>query len=99
VSYTSDVSGTLAPRYSKEEFARRGDEIYDRDILPKLKTEDNGRFVAIDIETGDYEIDRNELTATDRLFARHPDAQIWLRRIGSRYLYRFGYHRQMADPL
>ncbi len=94
------MSGTLTPRYSKEEFARRGDEIYGREILPKLKTEDNGRFVAIDIETGDYEIDREELAATDRLFARHPDAQIWLRRIGSRYLYRFGYHRQVAaEPL
>lgn len=99
MSYTGDVSGPLTPRYNKEEFARRGDEIYERDILPKLKTEDNGRFVAIDIETGDYEIDREELAATDRLFARHPEAQIWLRRIGSRYLYRFGYHRQVAEPL
>jgi len=24
----------LQPRYSKEEFARRGDEIYERDIRP-----------------------------------------------------------------
>jgi len=98
VSYTGDVNGTLTPRYSKEEFARRGNEIYDRDILPKLKAEDDGQFVAIDIETGDYEIHRNDLAATDRLFARHPDAQIWLRRVGSRYLYRFGHHRQVEKP-
>jgi hypothetical protein len=91
----------MIPRYSKEEFARRGDEIYDREILPKLKTEDKGKLVAIDIETGDYEIARDELAACDRLSARHPDAQIWLRRVGSRYVYRFGgyRHRQAVQPL
>jgi hypothetical protein len=90
---------TMRPRYSKEEFARRGDEIYDRDILPKLNPADNGKIVAIDIETGDYEIDRAELSASDRLSSRHPDAQIWLRRVGSRYLYRFGgYRRRQVAP-
>lgn len=84
------MSGTLVPRYSKEEFARRGDEIYDRDILPHMRSEDEGKVIAIDIETGDYEIDRDELAACDRLHARHPDAQVWMRRVGSPYLYRFG---------
>lgn len=84
----------MIPRYSKEEFARRGDEIYDRDILPKLKPEDDGKIVAIDIETGNYEIDRDVLTASDRLAARHSDAQIWLRRVGSTYVYRFGGYRR-----
>jgi hypothetical protein len=27
----------LQPRYSKEEFARRGDEIYERDIRPLVR--------------------------------------------------------------
>jgi hypothetical protein len=37
------------PRYSKEEFARRGDEIYERDIRPVVEAENKGKFVAIDI--------------------------------------------------
>jgi hypothetical protein len=78
------------PRYSKEEFARRGDEIYEREVLPRLAPEDEGKFVLIDIETGDYEVDRDELAASDRLFARRPDAQIWFRQVGSRYARRFG---------
>jgi hypothetical protein len=78
------------PRYSKEEFARRGDEIYDRDIAPHVSAEDKGKFVAIDIENGDYEVASDELTAADRLRIRHPDAQIWLRRLGFGYTYRFG---------
>lgn len=40
----------LNPRDSKEEFARRGDEIYTRNIRPKLKPDDKGKFVLIDIE-------------------------------------------------
>jgi hypothetical protein len=82
---------SMRPRYSEEEFARRGDEIYDRDILPKLKPADKG-IVAIDIETGEYEIAPDELTASNRLLTRRPEAQVWIRRIGSPYLYRFGHH-------
>jgi hypothetical protein len=79
----------LAPRYNKEEFARRGDEIYARTIRPQIKREDDGKFVVIDIETSDFEIDTDELAASDRLLARKPDAQMWVTRIGSRYARRF----------
>ena len=78
------------PRYSKEEFARYGDEIYDREIRPHVGPDDEGKYVVIDIETGAYEIDQDELVASDRLLARRLDAQIWTRRVGSRYARRFG---------
>jgi hypothetical protein len=81
---------TTQPRYSKEEFARRGDAIYERDIGPHMKSGDEGKYVVIDIETGAYEIDADELGASDRLMARVPSAQTWLRRIGSRYARRLG---------
>ena len=78
------------PRYSKQEFARRGDELYQRHIRPVVEAGNTGKFVAIDIDTGAYEVDADELGASDRLFARYPQAQIWLIRIGSRYVRRFG---------
>ncbi len=78
------------PRYTKEEFATRGDGIYERELRPILEKGNEGKFVAIDIETGAYEVDTDELAASDRLLARVPEAQIWLRRIGSRYARRFG---------
>lgn len=76
--------------YSVEEYARLGDMIYERDVLPRVEPDDQGKFAAIDIVSGDYEVDREELAATDRLLARHPEAKIWMRRIGSRYTHRFG---------
>jgi hypothetical protein len=86
------MASTRRPRHSKREFAKRGEAIFEAKIRPKLIAKDDGRFVAIDIETGDFEISAKELTACDRLHARLPDAQIWLKRIGSRYLYSFGGH-------
>lgn len=85
----------VQPRYSKEEFARRGDEVYWRDIYPTLTKEDEGKFAVIDIETGAYEIDRDERVASDRLLSRYPDAQAWLVQIGSRYARRF--HAQIGQ--
>jgi hypothetical protein len=82
------------PRYSKEEFARRGDALYETHVRPHLKPDDHGKFAAIDIETGTYEISDDELEAGDRLLERIPDAQIWMVRIGSRWVHRFGGRRR-----
>lgn len=81
---------TPGPRFSKDEFARRGDAIYERKIGPAMKSERTGEFAAIDIESGEFEIDADELAASDRLLARMPAAQIWMRRIGSQYARHFG---------
>jgi hypothetical protein len=80
----------LGPRYSKEEFAQRGQAIYEPYIRPCLGAMDDGKFVVIDIETGAYEIDRDDYTATERLLGRRPQAQMWLIRVGQRTAYRFG---------
>jgi hypothetical protein len=86
------------PRYSKEEFAARGDGLYERDIAPVVeKPENEGKFVAVDIETGDFEIDSDELTASNRLAARRPEGQIWLRRVGSRCTRRYGPRRSSVS--
>lgn len=86
------------PRYSKEEFARRGTEIYDRDICPQLPPGSDGKIAAIDIESGMYEIGENTIQASDRLFARCPDAQIWFVRIGRPAVHRIGWHAGPPHP-
>lgn len=79
-------------KYPKEVFAERGDAIFEKHIRPHLKPEDDGKFVAIDIETGEYEIADDELLAGDRLHERVPGAQIWMVRVGWPYVHRFGGH-------
>jgi len=73
-----------------EEFARRGDEIYERQIRDKIEQGNRGKIVAIDLETGAYEMGEDELVASDRLLARHPDAQIWFVRVGYPAVHRIG---------
>ena len=83
------MAATL-PRYSKDVFADRGETIYDHDIRPQLTPQAEGQVVVIDIETGSYEVDVDEIAASDRLLARCPDAQIWFRRVGQGPVRRFG---------
>lgn len=79
------------PRYSKEEFARRGDEIYESQVRQQVEEGNHGKIVAIDIETGAFEVGENSITASDLLLAHHPDAQIWFVRIGHRAVHRIGH--------
>jgi hypothetical protein len=74
------------PRYSKEEFARRGNEIYERDIRPVVEEGNKGKIVAIDIETGMYELGASVRESSERLYARRPDAQVWAVRVGYKAL-------------
>ncbi len=91
---------TKAPRtrQEKEEYERRDDDIYDRVVAPRLKEDDMGKFVLMDIDSEDFEIDWDEIAASDRLLARNPDARVWFTRAGSRYAHRFGEPRRLLSP-
>ena len=80
------------PRYNKEEHARRGQEIYESQIRSQVEAGSQGKIVAIDIETGEFEVAEDTLTASQILLACHPDAQIWCVRIDHRGVHRFGLH-------
>jgi len=73
------------PREELEEVARRAHEIYDRDLRAVVEPEHVGKFLALDVETGDYEIDACELAAVDRVEARDPG------NARNRFLFRIGY--------
>ena len=73
--------------------AEQGNEIFERVVRPEVDVqEDAQKFVVIDVETEDYEIDGSARAAFDRLIERCPEARgrTWLRRVGSRYGYHFG---------
>jgi hypothetical protein len=78
------------PRYSKQEHTRRGKEIYERDLRAHLEPGNEGKIVAIDVDTKEYEVGENVISATRRLLDRLPGAQIWCVRVGHRAVHRFG---------
>lgn len=76
--------------HTTETTATRGKTIYQR-LRDEVEPHHNGKFLAIDIETEDYEIDLNGTVAVTRLLAKHPDAVIYLLKIGHRAAYRMGF--------
>ncbi len=60
-------------KYSSEEIQQRAEEIYRREIRPKLTPQDKGKFLVVDVESGDYEMDEADLTAAEILKARRPN--------------------------
>ncbi|NJL28085.1 MAG: hypothetical protein HC897_09390 [Thermoanaerobaculia bacterium] len=77
------------PKLSKNEFMERGNELYER-IRPHVEEGNRGKVVAIDLETGTFEVAADSLLASERLLARCPDAQTWFVRIGYDELFRIG---------
>jgi len=85
-------------RYSKEELARRGQALYDAGIRQQVEVANEGKIVAIDIETGVFEVDENVVPATNRLFEQYPNAQPWVIRIGHRAVDHFGARSLKQSP-
>ena len=77
-------------RRPREETARLGNEIYERDIRRLVESDHFGEVVAIDVSSGSYTLGKNAIDASESLRKQSPDAQVWLLRMGHRALYHFG---------
>ena len=75
------MPATNSPR-SLDEIARLGEKVFDQQLKPTFRPQDDGKFVAIDVDAGDFEIDEDDYTAVMRLRSRKPDAEVWLSRVG-----------------
>ena len=78
------------PRYTSDEIVRRGQELYEREIRAEVETDNKGKFLVLDIETGEYEVDENELVALTRTKGKNPDAALYILRVGYSTAYRLG---------
>ena len=83
------------PSLTLEEMADLGEKIYREKIRPTLTEADIGKFVHIDVNTGEYEIDDDDVEGEIRLVERVPDARIHGIRIGYTAAYFFdGYYEE-----
>ena len=74
----------------REAIATSGKQIFERLTAQGWRPEDDGKFVAIDVNSADFEIDSNDYDATERLRKRRPNARMWLARIGRKAAYNIG---------
>jgi hypothetical protein len=80
----------LPTPHTTEEVARIAEDLYRRDIRPKVMPQHKGKFLVLDIESGDYEIDADDWKAEAAVRARRPDGVLSLRRIGYTTPYKLG---------
>lgn len=73
---------TATIELTKEEIAQRGKEIYYKDILPFIETGNNGRVVAIDVLSGQFELADDAIISSNQLRARLTDPVVFFMRIG-----------------
>ena len=72
---------------AKKNYAK-GKEIYETKIKHLVDPQEKGKFLVLDITTGDYVIGPDLGYATQDLLVRHPDAVIHTVRVGHPAVYR-----------
>jgi hypothetical protein len=77
-------------RYTAQKVARRGREIYEREIRREVEPEHDGRFLAVNVESGDYALADDELGAIARAREQNSEGDLFLIRVGSRAAHRIG---------
>jgi hypothetical protein len=86
------------PHYSAEETVRRGEELYEQHIRAQVEAGNIGKYIVINIDTGDYEIGDDYMSLSRRALAKHPDAALCALRIGYPALGRIGGRFTTARP-
>lgn len=76
--------------YQLDEISDLGEKIYRERIKSQLPPSEKGKFVIIDVVSGDYEMDEDYITASDRLWERRPDAVGYWVKVGYKAAFHFG---------
>ena len=86
-------------RRPTEETARRGRELYERDIAPLLDASRMDSYVALDIDSGEWTIAERDIDACDALYERRPGAvNVYIARVGHRAAVRMRRAQTGAAP-
>ena len=85
------IEDTPPPSFSRSvDVERRGQALYEEKIRSRVEATEGGKFVVIDVNSGDYEIDSDDAAATVRLMTRSPGAVTYAVRVGHPAAYRVG---------
>jgi hypothetical protein len=77
---------------SKEEVAARARTLYEQKIRPLVEPGNIGKYLVMDVNTGAYEIDHDDVVVMERAATRFPAGTLYGMRIGYRSMGRIGSH-------
>ncbi len=77
--------------YTEDEIVLRGQALYEQRIRAAVdQAQDKGKMLVINVETGEYEMDADDVAAAKRAKARFGNAALFTMRIGYPAAYRLG---------
>lgn len=88
---------TVSPQ-TIHDIATRGQALYEHSIRPHVEPHHSGKFLVLDVDIGEYEIDADDLHASDWLLEHLPNALLYGVRIGSAAAYKLGAHSRQPHP-
>ncbi|MGH7451755.1 MAG: hypothetical protein ACRENG_10445 [bacterium] len=68
-------------KYSSKEFVRLGEKRY-KEIKEQVEAKHKHKFVVIEVDSGDYFIDKDSVKATLKAEKKYPNTVFYLARIG-----------------
>ena len=72
----------VSPSSMPDPIIERGQQFYEQRLRAILEPHQNGNYVVIDVDSGDYEVDANHLAAYRRAASRHPGKVFYAARVG-----------------
>jgi hypothetical protein len=76
-----EIKAKARPKYSTKELVRLGEKRYE-EIKEKIERRHKHKFIVIEVDSGDYFIDKDPVTATLKARKKYPTAIFYLARIG-----------------
>ncbi len=85
--------------HNEAEPARLGQELYEQEIRAAIdEAKDRGKMLVINVETGEYEMDTDDVAAAKRAKARFGSAALFAMRVGHPAAYRLGGRSLESNP-
>ena len=76
---------------AKRSIGDRAETLYNARIKHQLSDEQLGKFLAIEVNTGEFEVGDDALSAMTALHERIADAEVFLMKHGSMHAYTLGH--------
>lgn len=80
------------PTINPNEIARKGEEIYEKNLKDKIEKDYYGKFVAIEVETGKYFLGETLDEASNKAKKKYPDKINYIKKIGFPAVFTMSHH-------
>ncbi len=74
----------------RQEFVEKAKSLYEQVIQPKLSERENGHFIAVEPDSGDYFIGETGREAVEKAQSKYPEKVFYLARFGYQTAYSLG---------